>query len=661
MKLGDALRSLGLDALQGRFEAEGVDLADVPGLSNEDLSTLGVTRIGDRARLRELAKTALATPVTELPRVPRMSPHGAPTPAPGLTVRTPLPATMGPTIVAPGMLAGAVDADDVGTFPERVGSYRILGFLGAGNMGLVLRARHVEEGWARRQGGDVALKLVHTHLAADPAFRERFFAEAGLGRRVKHPSLVTTHEVVTEGAWLGMVMSLVQGVSLSAYVRPGGLPLGEACALLAPLASALDHLDALHIIHRDVKPGNVIVQPDGTPVLLDLGIAKDTQSADGMTRTTLAVGTSAWMAPEQADASKVDGAADRYALGLVAFALLTGHLPWPDDTSEARILAMKLHGGLIPLARAKPGLPSAVCGAVDRMLNLVPTARYGTATSFVDDLRSAPGPDEVALRTDDVPDDASQAQSAGDEFDWDAPAQPAPFAARSWPVLPVVVAAALAVLGAAGWRVLRAPDVVTQAAGVVAPETPVSAATPVSPAPPDPSQGTSPPPAASPLSAAHPGPVTTATNPVPAPLPPANVSAAAASVSEVEPPPPAGIPATRPLDTPPLANTLSIAAVDTVIRSHAGIRACFTAYVGTTGRLPDGEKVRMIVEPSGVVAAAIAYGTEQSARAAEGSAEAAGFALSDCLNKALLATRFPPFRGDPPGTPARFVYPFVLR
>jgi hypothetical protein len=69
----------------------------------------------------------------------------------------------------------------------------------------------------------------------------------------------------------------------------------------------------------------------------------------------------------------------------------------------------------------------------------------------------------------------------------------------------------------------------------------------------------------------------------------------------------------------------------------------------------------MIVEPSGVVAAAIAYGTEQSARAAEGSAEAAGFALSDCLNKALLATRFPPFRGDPPGTPARFVYPFVLR
>ena len=258
--------------------------------------------------------------------------------------------------------------------------------LGSGGMGTVVRARHAEEGWAAEQGGDVAVKLIHPQISADENFRSRFFAEAALGKRVQHPGLATVYDVVSEGPWLGTILELIEGEELTSYVRPGGAALNEVLDLLGPLADALDHLHDQGIIHRDLKPANVKVRPDGSPVLLDLGIAKDlqrNQESGHKTQAMTAMGTSAWMAPEQADARNVTGAADLYALGLMAYALLSGTMPWPEDTTAMRALANKMIGQLTPLSEVRPGLSPVVYAAVERALSVEPSDRQGSAAEFI--------------------------------------------------------------------------------------------------------------------------------------------------------------------------------------------------------------------------------------------------------------------------------------
>jgi serine/threonine protein kinase len=326
--------------------------------------TFGMTAFGDRKRFRA-AVAALADSSSD--------------PLAGATVAGTEPASRGDALVG-ATRAGTVN---VGPVPQRLGSYRVIGVVGAGGMGTVVRARHAEEGWASRQGGDVAIKLVHAHLASDATFRERFFAEADLGRRMQHASLVPTWDVVTEGAWLGTVMSFVEGEPLTSRVRAGGLAVEEVVRLLGPVGEALDHLHAHGVVHRDVKPANVVVRPDGRPVLLDLGIAKDTGSGEGHTRTMTTMGTSLWMAPEQADAKHVDGAADRYALGLMAYVLLSGRMPWEHGTSEARVLVAKMTGQLVPVGEARPGLPAHVADAVTRMVALAPGDRFASCGQFI--------------------------------------------------------------------------------------------------------------------------------------------------------------------------------------------------------------------------------------------------------------------------------------
>ena len=294
-----------------------------------------------------------------------------------------------PSAVHP--LAGATTVDPAAGLPSRLGNYRVLGIIGAGGMGTVVRARHDSEGWARRQGGDVALKLIHPHIATDDAFRERFFAEAALGKRVHHPGLAEVYDVVTEGAWLGVILEYIEGRELTEWVRPGGLPAEEVVELLAPLAEAVDHLHAEGIVHRDLKPANVRVRPDGRPVLLDLGIAKDLSGMSSThTKTMTAMGTSAWMAPEQADAGSVTAAADVYAFGLIAYALLSGRLPWKEGDSDMRVMTNKMMGKLAPLASVAPSVAGPVAQAVMGALEVVPEARPGSCGALVAALTGGP-------------------------------------------------------------------------------------------------------------------------------------------------------------------------------------------------------------------------------------------------------------------------------
>ncbi len=306
------------------------------------------------------------------------------------TTPTPANAPLGGTTTlastqpaAGGALAGTTSLDSSAMLPTQIGNYRILSLIGAGGMGTVMRARHLEEGWARRQGGDVALKLIHPHIAEDPNFRERFLDEAQLGRRIQHPGLAAVYDVVVSGRWLGTVMDLVEGRSLERLVVPGGMAVADTLGVLRPLAAALDALHGQGIVHRDLKPSNIKVRPDGLPVILDLGIAKDLNSSADHTRTMTAMGTTRWMAPEQADAKRAGPEADRYALGLIAYALLTGRLPWDAELSELRIVTLKMTGRLLPIARVHSDLPNGVAAAVMAMLALEPEARPDSCEAFV--------------------------------------------------------------------------------------------------------------------------------------------------------------------------------------------------------------------------------------------------------------------------------------
>ena len=296
-----------------------------------------------------------------------------------------------PPSAPPLLLAGATRADPSGGLPSQLGNYRVLSRIGAGGMGTVVRARHVEEGWAKRQGGDVAIKLIHPHVSAEPDFRERFLDEAELGKRVQHPGLARVYDVVSDGPWLGTILEYVEGKELSEWVKPGGLPVDEVTRLLTPLAEALDHLHELGIVHRDLKPANVKVRPDGRPVLLDLGIAKDLSGqVGGHTKTMTSMGTSAWMAPEQADAKSVTAAADVYAFGLMIYALLSGRMPWGDGESELRVLASKMTGSLPSVSSVAPGVPEWISSAIDEALSVNVAERPPSCGALVVSLKTRP-------------------------------------------------------------------------------------------------------------------------------------------------------------------------------------------------------------------------------------------------------------------------------
>ncbi len=381
MTLRELLSQADLSPFLERFQARGTTVAHLVQFSDADLVELGMLDADDRARLRSALDGLTSV---------RAASSGSP--PPGRHV-SPTGDLGGMTTVQPEMAqtparVGA-GGDALPPVPARLGSYRVLGELGAGGMGRVVRARHIEEGWAAKQGGDVAIKLIHPHLASDPSFRARFISEADLGRRVQHPSLVPTLEVLTDGPWLGTVMALVAGVPLTTRVRLGGAPISEVVSLLAPIAEALDYLHGQGIVHRDLKPANILVRADGRPIVLDFGIAKDLQTPENNTRTMTAMGTSAWMAPEQADAKHVDGAADRYALGLIAYVLLAGRQAWTEGVSEARILADKLYGQVTPLSEVRSGLSPQTYAAVARMIATRPEDRFATCADFIAALAGA--------------------------------------------------------------------------------------------------------------------------------------------------------------------------------------------------------------------------------------------------------------------------------
>jgi TolB-like protein/Tfp pilus assembly protein PilF len=275
----------------------------------------------------------------------------------------------------------------VAAFAER---YRVERELGRGGMATVYLAHDP------RHDRPIALKVLLPELALALG-PERFMREIRLAARLQHPHILTvldSGQVESAGAPLFYyTMPFVEGESLRARIdREGPLPADDAIRITQEVAGALDHAHRHGIIHRDVKPENILLS-DGHALLADFGIAKAAaDAASRLTATGMSLGTPAYMSPEQATADpKVDARTDIYSLGCVLHEMLAGEPPFTGPSAQA-IIAKRFASAPLPLRTVRPHLPESVETALGKALALAPADRYGTATDFAAALAPAPAP-----------------------------------------------------------------------------------------------------------------------------------------------------------------------------------------------------------------------------------------------------------------------------
>ena len=266
--------------------------------------------------------------------------------------------------------------------------YRLERQVGAGGMAVVFRARD------ERLGRPVALKILSPGLASDSEFRTRFIAESRAAATVDDPHIIPVYEAGEAGGVLFIAMRFVAGGDLRQVLqREGALPPDQAADFVSPVASALDAAHAAGLVHRDVKPGNILVDTGpGLPdhvYLSDFGIAKGALSIN-VTAVGSYIGTPDYMAPEQISGRSVDGRTDQYSLACVAFQLLTGALPFQRDQLPAVIYA-QLSAPPPLLTWLRPDLPAAVDQVVAKAMAKTAEKRYESCGDFADALREALG------------------------------------------------------------------------------------------------------------------------------------------------------------------------------------------------------------------------------------------------------------------------------
>jgi serine/threonine-protein kinase len=255
------------------------------------------------------------------------------------------------------------------------GQYRLIQRVGAGSMGEVWRAldTNVER--------EVAIKSLRPELAANASFVDRFRTEAVVLARLQHPNVASLYTLLREGEALYMVMEFVPGATLDQLLaQRGPLPWPQVRELGLKALAGLAHAHAGGIVHRDVKPANILVTPGGQLKLTDFGIARMADRSR-MTRAGNWVGTMEYASPEQVRGEAVDGRSDLYSLAIVLYELLTGALPFQADTDFA-LMKAQLEQPPPPAGKAVPGLPRAFETALLRAMAKSPGARFAGAGEF---------------------------------------------------------------------------------------------------------------------------------------------------------------------------------------------------------------------------------------------------------------------------------------
>src|SRR5438477_2446215 len=262
-----------------------------------------------------------------------------------------------------------------------LGGYRIVEQLGRGGTSVVYRAEHV------RLGRGAALKLLSPGLG-DADFGDRFLRESRLAASLDHPNIVPVYDAGEDDGLLWIAMACVEGTDLKTLIADEGpLPVRRALSIVGQIASALDAAHARGLVHRDVKPANILVGPEDRAYLSDFGAVKELSSA-GMTRTGAFVGTIEYCAPEQIEGGEVDARTDVYALACVLYETLTGTPPF-HRPSEVAVLNAHLHAQPPRLTKVAPGLPSELEHVISKALSKSPLDRYASAGELMAAARAA--------------------------------------------------------------------------------------------------------------------------------------------------------------------------------------------------------------------------------------------------------------------------------
>ena len=275
--------------------------------------------------------------------------------------------------------------------PEKIGRYEIKSELGRGGMATVYR------GWDPLFEREVAVKVLPPELLhSDPQFKMRFEREAKIIASLEHPSIVPVYDVGDDTGQPYFVMRYMSGGSLSDRIKAKNLTVDDALKILGQLAPGLDEAHAKGIVHRDLKPSNILFDGKGTPYISDFGIAKLSQAQSGNMTGSAIIGTPAYMAPEQAQGTGVDGRTDIYAVGIILFEMLTGRQPYEADTPMA--VAFKHITDPVPnIHEANPSLPDAVDTVIHKAMAKNKDDRFPTATDMVDHLRSISSGQRVSV------------------------------------------------------------------------------------------------------------------------------------------------------------------------------------------------------------------------------------------------------------------------
>ena len=263
----------------------------------------------------------------------------------------------------------------------KVGPYEVIEQVGRGGMATVFKAYQAA---LERM---VAIKVLPEFLAEDDQFRERFRREAVAIAKLRHPGILAVYD---HGEFDGQPYIVTEFVEGGTFADELGRPIAisRALAVLSTVASALDYAHERGVLHRDVKPSNILVAKDGAAVLGDFGLARMMASNERLTRLDTVVGTPEYMSPEQCAGRETGAASDQYALGIVAFEALTGRVPYNAETPAAVMLA-QMQSPVPDPRGVNPSLSTAIDLALERALSKEPADRYPTCTAFVKALEAA--------------------------------------------------------------------------------------------------------------------------------------------------------------------------------------------------------------------------------------------------------------------------------
>ncbi len=265
---------------------------------------------------------------------------------------------------------------------KQLGQYSVVGVIGQGGMATVYRA-HQET-----MDRDVAIKVITGQLASNPSFIARFERETRLIAKLQHPHILPVYDFGRDGEQVYLVMRLVEGGSLDVRLEGGALPLDKAAQMFTQIASAMTYAHNRGIIHRDMKPNNILLDSEDNSYLTDFGIAKMVAANTHLTASGAVMGTPAYMAPEQWRSEDIDARADIYSLGIMLYEMLTGKLPFNSETPFG-MMYKHLDTMPPPPNLVNPHIPEAVGKVINRSIAKRREDRYATADDMARDLNAA--------------------------------------------------------------------------------------------------------------------------------------------------------------------------------------------------------------------------------------------------------------------------------